>query len=85
MALYETVFIARQDLSPSQVEALTEKFSSTLKAKGGTVGKVEQWGLRPLAYRIKKNGKGHYVLMNVEGSASAVSEMERTKRISEDV
>jgi small subunit ribosomal protein S6 len=85
MALYESVFIARQDLSPAQVETLTGDVSTILKKQGAQVTKTEQWGLRTLAYRIKKNKKGHYVLLNIDGPADSIQEMERTMRINEDV
>jgi small subunit ribosomal protein S6 len=85
MPLYETVFIARQDVSTTQVEALTEGFATGVKERGGEVKKREYWGLRNLSYRIKKNRKGHYVLMNIEAPAPAVQEMERTMRLNEDV
>jgi small subunit ribosomal protein S6 len=83
--LYENVFIARQDATPAQVEALTENFAGVIAQHGGTVGKREYWGLRGLAYRIKKNRKGHYTLMNIDAPAPAVAEMERLMRINEDV
>jgi small subunit ribosomal protein S6 len=82
---YENVFIARQDASPTQVEALTEGFATVIAENGGTVGKREYWGLRSLAYRIKKNRKGHYTLLNIDAPATAVNEMERLMRINEDV
>jgi small subunit ribosomal protein S6 len=82
---YENVFIARQDASPAQVEALTEGFATVIAENGGTVGKREYWGLRSLAYRIKKNRKGHYTLLNIDAPAAAVNEMERLMRINEDV
>ncbi|HUK07285.1 MAG TPA: 30S ribosomal protein S6 [Stellaceae bacterium] len=85
MAYYETVFIARQDISTAQVEALADAFSQVIQEHGGQVAKREYWGLRNLSYRIKKNRKGHYVLLNIEGGGPAVSEMERTMRINEDV
>ncbi len=85
MAYYESVFIARQDATPQQVVALAEQLAQLIAAQGGKVTKTEQWGLRNLAYRIKKNRKGHYVLMNIDGPAAAVHEMERTLRINEDV
>ena len=85
MPYYESVFIARQDISASQVESLTEAFSKTLEDQGGKVAKVEQWGLRGLAYKIKKNRKGHYILLNIDGPAAAIQEMERQMRINEDV
>ena len=85
MALYESVWIARQDISTTQVEALTEQFSEIIKNNGGEVKSNEQWGLRSLAYKIKKNRKGHYVMFNIEAPASAVAEMERNMRLNEEV
>jgi small subunit ribosomal protein S6 len=85
MALYETVFIARQDISATQVEALADIFAATLAEGGGEVKKREYWGLRSLAYRIKKNRKAHYVLFNIDAPSAAVVEMERTMGINEDV
>lgn len=85
MAFYENVFIARQDISTTQVEALVAQFSEIIKGQGGEVTKTEQWGLRNLAYRIKKNKKGHYVLMNIQASGNAVAELERNMRIHEDI
>ncbi len=85
MPLYENVFIARQELSTAQVEALTESLSGIIKDNGGTVAKTEYWGLKSLAYRIKKNRKGHYVLFNLDAPSDAVKEMERNMRINEDL
>src|SRR5437879_9984927 len=85
MALYETVFIARQDISATQVEALTDTFAAVIAEGNGEVKKREYWGLRTLAFRIKKNRKGHYVLFNLDAPPPAVAEMERTMRINEDV
>ena len=85
MPLYETVIIARQDISSQQVETLTEAASAFITNGGGNVAKVEQWGLRNLAYKIKKNRKGHYVLLNIDAPADAVKEMERNLRLNEDV
>jgi small subunit ribosomal protein S6 len=85
MALYETVFIARQDISASQVEALTEAFAAVVAEGKGEVKKKEYWGLRTLAFRIKKNRKGHYVLFNIDAPPPAVAEMERNMRLNEDV
>lgn len=85
MPFYESVFIARQDLSPAQVEALTGDISAIVKKNGGKVTKTEQWGLRSLTFRIRKNKKGHYVLLNIDAPPAAVQEMERTMRINEDV
>lgn len=85
MAFYENVFIARQDISSQQAEALATEFSEIIKNNGGTVAKTEHWGLRSLSFRIKKNRKGHYVLLNIDGPSAAVTEMERNMRINEDV
>jgi len=85
MPCYECVFIARQDISAAQTEGLTETFSQVITENGGSIANVESWGLRTLTYRIKKNRKGHYVLMNIEAPAPAVHEMERQMRINEDV
>ena len=85
MPLYETVIIARQDISSQQVETLTEAASAFITNGGGNVAKVEQWGLRNLAYKIKKNRKGHYVLLNIDAPADAMKEMERNLRLNEDV
>ena len=85
MPLYETVFIARQDISGAQAEALAEHFTNILTENGGAVRKTEHWGLKTLAYRVRKNRKGHYVLFNLEAPPAAVAEMERNMRLSEDV
>jgi small subunit ribosomal protein S6 len=85
MPYYENVFIARQDISASAAEALGERFTTVIKENGGEVTKKEYWGLKNLAYRIKKNRKGHYVLFNIDAPWSAVQEMERQMRINEDV
>ncbi|ENT30972.1 30S ribosomal protein S6 [Brucella suis 63/198] len=85
MALYEHVLLARQDISQQQVDALVEQFKGVLEANGGKFGKVENWGLRPLTYRIKKNRKAYYTLVNIDAPAAAVAEMERQMRINEDV
>ena len=85
MPFYENVFIARQDISTAQVEALTDIFANLVAEQGGKVEKREYWGLRNLAYRIKKNRKGHYVLFNLDAPPAAVNELERNMRINEDV
>lgn len=85
MAFYETVLIARQDVSATQAESLADHFSGFLTAEGGKISRREYWGLRNLAYRIKKNRKGHYFLLNFDAPASAVAEMERNMRLSDDV
>jgi small subunit ribosomal protein S6 len=85
MPLYEHVFLARQDISAQQVEALLQTFRSLIEERGGQVGKTEYWGLRTLAYRIKKNRKAHYALMNIDAPHEAVAEMERQMRLSTDI
>jgi len=85
MSLYECVFIARQDISATQVEGLVSQFSGIIEEGGGKVASSEMWGLRSLAYRIKKNRKGHYVLLNLDAPSPAVQEMERIMRLNEDV
>ncbi len=85
MALYENVFIARPDISSAQVDGLVERFSALVVENGGSVSKKEYWGLRSLTYRIKKNRKGHYALLNLDCPAAAVKELERNMRISEDI
>jgi len=85
MPFYENVFIARQDISATQADALAETYSNVIAENGGKVTKRENWGLRNIAYRIKKNRKGHYVLLNIDAPPAAVQEMERQMRISEDV
>ena len=85
MPFYENVFIARQDISASQVDALADAFTALVGEQGGQVTKREYWGLRNLAYRIKKNRKGHYVLLNINAPSKAVSELERQLKINEDV
>lgn len=85
MALYEHVYLARQDVTTQQVEALTEQMKGIITAGGGTVSKVEYWGVKSLAFRIKKNRKAHMTLLNIDAPAAAVAEMERQMNISEDV
>ncbi|MHA1597250.1 MAG: 30S ribosomal protein S6 [Alphaproteobacteria bacterium] len=85
MAYYESVFIARQDISATQVEGLTETFTKVIGDQGGKIANTESWGLRALAYKINKNRKGHYVLMNIDAPGEAIHEMERQMRINEDV
>lgn len=85
MTTYEHVFIARQDISGTQAEALAETFSSLVGENGGTVTKTEYWGLKNLTYRIKKNRKGHYLLMNLDAPSDAVLEMERQMRLHDDI
>ena len=85
MALYEHIFMARQDVSSQQVDALVEHFKGVLEANGGSVGKIENWGLKTLPYRVNKNRKAHYALMNVTAPSEAINEMERQMRLHEDV
>lgn len=85
MPLYESVFIARQDIPAQDVEALAERFASVLAEQGGEVARREYWGLKNMAYRIKKNRKGHYTMLHIDAPPAALQEMERTMRISEDV
>jgi small subunit ribosomal protein S6 len=85
MANYESVLIARQDLGAAQVNSLVSELSEVIKKEGGEVVKVDNWGLKNLAYRIKKNRKGHYVLLNIVAPSSAISEYERLVRLNEDV
>src|ERR1044072_6583138 len=85
MALYENVFIARQDVPATQVETLTNQFAELVTAQGGTVQKKEYWGLRSLTFRLKKNRKGHYTLLNIDAPPAAVKELELTMSINEDI
>src|SRR5580692_3355298 len=85
MALYEHLLIARQDISAQQVDALATHLKTIVEGEGGKIEKQEYWGLRGLAYRIKKNRKGHYVLLNINAPAKAVQELERQLKINEDV
>ena len=85
MALYEHVYLARQDVTPQQVEAFTEQFKGIISAGGGNVAKVEYWGVKSLTYRIKKNRKAHFTLLNIDAPPAAVSEMERQMGINEDI
>ena len=85
MPLYEHIYLARQDVSPQQVEELTNQFTEVLTQGGGKVTKNEYWGLKSLSYRIRKNRKAHYSLLNIDAPAPAVAEMERQMRINEDI
>lgn len=85
MANYESVLIARQDLGAAQVNTLVSDLSEVIKKEGGEVVKIDNWGLKNLAYRIKKNRKGHYVLLNIVAPSSAISEYERLIRLNEDI
>jgi small subunit ribosomal protein S6 len=85
MAFYEHVVISRQDISPQQAEALNDTLKALIEEGGGTVAKIEYWGLRNLTYRVKKNRKGHYSLLAIDAPSAAVKEMERQLSINEDV
>jgi small subunit ribosomal protein S6 len=85
MALYEHIYLARQDVTAQQVEAMTEQFKSVIEAGGGKIGKIEYWGVKTLAYRIKKNRKAHFTLINIDAPAAAITEMERQMGINEDI
>lgn len=85
MPLYEHVFLARQDVTAQQVEELTTRFKGVIEANGGSVGKTEYWGVKSLTYRINKNRKAHFTLLNINAPAAAVQELERQQRIDEDV
>lgn len=85
MPLYEHIFMARQDVSSQQVETLVDQFKTVIEEGGGTVAKVENWGLKSLAYKIRKNRKAHFTLMNLDAPPPAVAEMERQQRLHEDI
>src|SRR4030095_3548283 len=85
MPLYEHVFLARQDISQAQVEALTKEYSDVITEAGGKIAKSEYWGVKPLAFKIKKNRKAHYTLLNIEAAPTAMAEMERRMGLSADV
>ena len=85
MPLYEHIFIARQDISPAQVEGLTETLQKIVTDNGGKVAKSEYWGLRSLQYKIKKNRKGHYSLFNIDAPAPVIEELERQEKINDDI
>lgn len=85
MPLYEHVFLARQDLSQAQVDALAAAATEIVEANQGKVTKTETWGLKNLAYKIDRNRKAHFVLLNIEGPGAVVAELERQNRINEDI
>ena len=85
MPLYEHVFMARQDVTPQQVEGMVDQYRGVIEANGGTIEKTEMWGVKSLAYRINKNRKAHFTLFNLNAPAPAVAEMERQMRINEDI
>lgn len=85
MPLYEHVFLARQDASAQQVEELTTQLTGVIEGLGGKVTKTENWGVRSLTYRMNKNRKAHFMMLNIDGPAAVVTEIERQERINEDV
>jgi small subunit ribosomal protein S6 len=85
MPLYETVLIARNDVTQQQVEAVADQIATQLEAEGGSVPKREYWGLRSLSYRIKKNRKGHYMLLGLNAPPASVKEIERQLGLNEDI
>ena len=85
MPLYEHIFMARQDVTSQQVEAMVDQYKGVIEQNGGTVDKTEMWGVKSLAYRIKKNRKAHFTMFNLNAPAPAVAEMERQMRINEDI
>ena len=85
MALYESVIIGRQDLTPGQFETLLEKFIAVIQSFKGEIKKRENWGIRNLAYKINKNRKGHYTLLNIDSPPEAIQEYERLMRLDEDI
>ena len=85
MPLYEHVFLARQDVTSQQVEGFVEQFKGVIEQNGGRVEKTEMWGVKSLAYRIKKNRKAHFAMFNLDAPPAAVAEMERLMRINEDI
>ena len=85
MPLYEHVFLARQDLAQAQDDAIAENATTIIKDNGGSVAKTETWGLRSLAYRIAKNRKAHYVMLDIDAPPAAIAELERQSNINEDI
>jgi small subunit ribosomal protein S6 len=85
MPLYEHVYLARQDTSAQQVEEFTAQFKNVVEQMGGTVGKTEYWGVKSLSYRMRKNRKAHFTLMNIEAPPAAIAEIERQERLNEDI
>ena len=85
MALYEHIFIARQDISSQQVDGLVDLITAVIEENKGKISKTEYWGLKSLAYRVKKNRKGHYTLMNIEAEHEAIAEMERRSSLNDDI
>ena len=85
MPLYEHVYLARQDASAQQVEELTAHLKGVVEGLGGSVAKVEYWGVKSLSYRLRKNRKAHFTLLNIDAPSAAINEIERLERLHEDV
>ena len=85
MPLYEHVFLARQDVTPQQVETMIDQYKGVIEQNGGSIQTTEMWGVKSLAYRIKKNRKAHFTMFNLDAPPAAVAEMERQMRINEDI
>ena len=85
MAIYECVYIARQELTAAQAEQLSKDLTKIVSSNSGEIKKQEYWGLRNLAYKIRKNRKGHYTMFHIEAPASAIEELERNMRLNEDI
>src|SRR6266536_606200 len=85
MPLYEHVFLARQDVSAQQVEELTAQIKGVIEQMGGKVAKLEQWGVKSLSYRLRKNSKAHFTLLNIDAPPAVINEIEREERLNEDV
>ncbi|MBS9719988.1 30S ribosomal protein S6 [Tianweitania sp. BSSL-BM11] len=85
MALYEHVFLSRQDLSQQQVDALVEQYKGIVEGLGGSIGRIENWGLKSLTYRMNKNRKAYFTLMDITAPAAAIAELERQQGLSEDI
>ena len=85
MPLYEHVYLARQDASAQQVEELTTQLKGVVESLGGTIAKTESWGVKTLSYRLRKNRKAHFTLMNIDAPPAAINEIERLERLNEDV
>jgi small subunit ribosomal protein S6 len=85
MPLYEHVFLARQDVSAQQVEELTAQLKGVIEQMGGKITKTEQWGVKSLSYRLRKNRKAHYTLLNLDAPSAVINEIERQERLNEDV
>ena len=85
MSLYEHVYLARQDASAQQVEELTAHLKSVIEGLGGSIAKTDYWGVKSLSYRLRKNRKAHFTLLNIDGPSAAINEIERLERLNEDV